>query len=94
MHCGKLTGNTAAARVFEALLHQLELHEAQAEPFEWLGGCELTMIARVTPRLGLPTRVHDVCVQLEAHPEMGYAVESEQRGRRWFYRLVRTEATQ
>lgn len=72
MHAGNINGNTAAGRVYRALL---------ARRGEWVDGWTLTIDARVT---AVGTRVSEVRAQLPA----GMTVECEPRNKGYWYRLV------
>jgi hypothetical protein len=79
MHGGDIWSEaTAAGRLFGIL---------ESRCGEWIGGWELTQLAMVS---AVSTRVSEIRHALSAQPERGYAVESKQEGRRWYYRVVRT----
>lgn len=54
----------------------------------WVGGWDLSQIAQTT---AVSTRISEIRLQLMADSGRRETVESEQRGRYWFYRLVETK---
>lgn len=73
MHVGKLTGDNAANRVYRVLTSQ---------PGAWIGGWDLTQRAMTS---AVSTRVSEVRSQLDGSE----TIEVQQRGRAFYYRLVR-----
>lgn len=76
MHAGKLWTKSAAGRVWRCLLENLD---------DWKSGWELTALARTT---AVSTRISEVRAQL---PD-GYALDTKQEGRGFWYRLRRVGA--
>lgn len=76
MHPGKLTTDTAAARVWRFLL----AHEGT-----WINSWLLTVSTKTT---AISTRISEVRHQL---PE-GYRLEHERRGQKNYYRVVKETA--
>lgn len=80
MHAGLIDNpDTAAHRVYCVLK---SLNGA------WIGGWELTQRAQ-TPAVS--TRVSEIRAQLFVEPWRKEKIESKQRGRYWFYRIVPTK---
>lgn len=76
MHAGSINNpDTAAGRVYRIL---------QDLRGGWIGGWELTQAARTT---AVSTRVSEIRSQLTDEQE----IQVEQRGRYFYYRLVRTD---
>ena len=77
MHAGSIdTQETAAGRVY-AVLRERE--------GQWVGGWDLQTLAQTT---AVSTRVSEVRRQLETDSSRGEAVEMQQRGKKFFYRIV------
>ena len=76
MHPGKLSGHTAAARVYHCL---------RSEPGRWWGGDELSAAAGTTC---VSTRISEVRHQLPAGEELEHRAEVFQFQRRQFYRIT------
>ena len=75
MHCGSLTGDSGAARVYRRL---------RASEGQWIGAWDLTLDCRTT---AISTRVSEVRHQLAG---ADWDVESRcENG--WHYRIVRRE---
>ena len=78
MHAGSIDNpDTAAHRVYTVL---------KALDGNWIGGWDLTIRSQAS---AMSTRVSEIRKQLEREPDRGEAVESEQRGTKWFYRIVK-----
>lgn len=77
MHGGSIDRpETAAGRVYEVL---------NARRGQWVGGWDLQMAAQTT---AVSTRISEVRAQLVRNPARGERIEMEQRGRKFYYRLV------
>ena len=75
MHCGKLTTNSAAGRVYRELRRWSQFGSG------WVNGWQLSVNARTT---AVSTRISEIRHQLPPNER----IEKKQDGRGFYYRLV------
>ena len=74
MHCGRIDRDTAAGRVFNIL---------RANAGHWVDAWGLTLASKTT---AISTRISEIRHQLATDER--YDIESDQQGRKWYYRVV------
>ena len=77
MHPGNIDKpSTGAGRVYRVL------RRARGS---WVSGWDLTVQSRTS---AVSTRVSEIRLRFELEPKRGLAIESNQRGQHWYYRIV------